>query len=59
MLSEPPWAGREIPFMKAYTVFNGEQIDGLAESDSGKPEPKTEPLQLIETAEAFFTATRI
>ena len=48
---------REIPFMKAYTVFNVEQIEGLPESDRSKPEPKGEPMQLIEAAEAFFAAT--
>ncbi|WP_250504690.1 zincin-like metallopeptidase domain-containing protein [Caballeronia sp. AZ7_KS35] len=48
---------REIPFMKGYTVFNVDQIDGLPEGYQTKPEPKGEPLQLIEEAEAFFAAT--
>ena len=48
---------REIPFMKAYTVFNVEQIEGLPESYRSKPEPTGEPMQLIEAAEAFFAAT--
>ena len=43
---------REIPFMKGYTVFNVEQIDGLPAHYYAKPEPKGEPLQLIENAEA-------
>lgn len=48
---------REIPFMKGYTVFNVDQIDGLPEGYQTRPEPKGEPLQLIEEAEAFFAAT--
>ena len=48
---------REIPFMKAYTVFNVEQIDGLPERYQAKPEPKGEPLKLIEATERFFNAT--
>jgi len=48
---------REIPFMKGYTVFNVEQIEGLPNHYSVKPEPKGEPLQLLEAAERFFAAT--
>lgn len=48
---------REIHFMKGYTVFNVEQIDGLPAHYHAKPEPKGEPLQLIANAESFFTAT--
>jgi antirestriction protein ArdC len=48
---------REIPFMKVYTVFNVEQIEGLPDHYTAKPEPKDEPLQLIEAAERFFAAT--
>lgn len=48
---------REIPFMKGYTVFNTEQIEGLPEQYYVKPEPKGEPLQLIEKAEEFFAKT--
>ena len=48
---------REIPFMKAYTVFNVEQIDGLPARYQPIPESKGEPLQLIENAERFFDAT--
>jgi len=48
---------REIPFMKAYTVFNVEQIDGLPARYQTKPETKGEPLQLIENTERFFNAT--
>lgn len=49
---------REIPFMKGYTVFNVEQIDGLPAKYAAKPtEEKREALPLIEEAEAFFAAT--
>jgi antirestriction protein ArdC len=48
---------REIPFMKAYTVFNVEQIDGLPERYQTTPEPKGEALKLIEATERFFNAT--
>lgn len=46
-----------IPFMKGYTVFNVEQIDGLPDRYYPKPEPKGEPARLIEEAEAFFKGT--
>ncbi|MBB4123979.1 ArdC family protein [Martelella radicis] len=49
---------RHIPFMKAYTVFNVEQIEGLPEHYYTKPEPVIDPAQRIEHAEAFFAATR-
>ena len=48
---------REIPFMKGYTVFNVEQIEGLPDHYTVKPELKGEPLQLIAAAERFFAAT--
>jgi antirestriction protein ArdC len=46
-----------IPFMKGYTVFNCEQIEGLPEHFYGKPEPQGEPLQRIANAESFVAAT--
>jgi antirestriction protein ArdC len=46
-----------IPFMKGYTVFNVEQIDGLPTYYYGKPAPRTETVQRIERAESFFAAT--
>ena len=49
--------GQDIVFMKAYTVFNVEQIEDLPTHYYTKPEPKGEPLQLIASAEAFFAAT--
>lgn len=48
---------REIAFMKGYTVFNVEQIDGLPAQYYAKAEPKSDPLKLIESVEAFFAAT--
>src|SRR5271154_940368 len=50
-------AERAIPFMKGYTVFNVEQIEGLPEHYYGKPAPRTETVQRIERAESFFAAT--
>jgi antirestriction protein ArdC len=49
---------RDIPFMKGYTVFNVEQIDGLPEHFYPKPAPRSEELLRIEQAEAFFAATK-
>ncbi|MFL9828747.1 ArdC family protein [Rhodoplanes sp. SY1] len=46
----------EIPFMKGYTVFNVEQIDGLPQHFYAAPPPRAEPLRRIERAEAFFAA---
>lgn len=48
---------RTIPFMKGYTVFNVEQIEGLPERFYVKPEPLIDPAQRIEHADAFFAAT--
>jgi antirestriction protein ArdC len=48
---------RAIPFMKGYTVFNVEQVEGLPEHYYGKPAPRTETVQRIELAESFFAAT--
>jgi antirestriction protein ArdC len=50
-------AERAIPFMKGYTVFNAEQIEGLPEHYYTKPTPRTETVQRIERAESFFAAT--
>jgi antirestriction protein ArdC len=48
---------REIPFLKAYTVFNIEQIDGLPAPFHATTAPVLTPPQRIAAAEAFFTAT--
>ena len=50
-------AEHAIPFMKGYTVFNVEQIDGLPEHYYGKPESITDSVQRIAHAEVFFAAT--
>lgn len=47
---------REIPFLKAYTVFNVEQIDGLPADETPAPPPLS-PLARIARAETFFAAT--
>jgi len=49
---------RSIPYMKGYTVFNVEQIDGLPAQYLVKPEPMKAPAaERIERAERFFAAT--
>jgi antirestriction protein ArdC len=50
-------AERAIPFMKGYTVFNVEQIEGLPEHYYAKPAPRSETVQRIARAETFFAAT--
>ena len=49
---------REIHFMKGYTVFNVEQVEGLPEIYYGKPEVTTTPVERIGHAEAFFAASK-
>jgi antirestriction protein ArdC len=46
-----------IPFMKGYTVFNAEQIDGLSDLYVAKPAPQTPTIQRIGRVESFFSAT--
>ncbi len=48
---------RDIPFLKAYSVFNVEQIDDLPESYYRKPEPVPDPIERIEAADRFFANT--
>src|SRR5580698_4909353 len=48
---------REIRFLKGYTVFNVEQIDGLPEIYYHRHETKLTPVERIAHAEAFFSAT--
>jgi antirestriction protein ArdC len=48
---------QEIHYMKGYTVFNVEQIDGLPERFYAKAEPRGETVQRIAHAESFFAAT--
>lgn len=49
---------RSIPFLKSYTAFNVEQIEGLPAQYYALAEPVLDPLQRIAHAEAFFAATR-
>jgi len=49
---------REIPFMKGYTVFNVEQIEGLPEHYYSKPTPKMTGPERIANAESFFANTK-
>jgi len=49
---------RDIPFMKGYTAFNVEQIEGLPSHYYAVAEPRLDPVERIERAESFFSATR-
>jgi antirestriction protein ArdC len=48
---------RQIPFLKAYTVFNVEQVEGLPAHFYGVAQPRLDAAQRIAHAEAFFAAT--
>lgn len=48
---------REIPFLKAYSVFNVEQIDGLPDRYRHQPAPVLDPAGRIEHADRFFRNT--
>ena len=48
---------REIPFLKAYTVFNVAQIEELPSQYYAHLEQNADKPELIETAEHFFSAT--
>lgn len=48
---------RSIPFIKGYTVFNVEQIEGLPEHFYAKPEPAIAPDERIAHAETFMAST--
>jgi len=45
----------QIPFLKGYTVFNVEQIDGLPEIYYAHAESKLTPVERIARAEEFFS----
>lgn len=47
---------REIPFLKAYTVFNAEQIEGLPDDLYTSAPPQQDAAARITRAEAFFAA---
>jgi antirestriction protein ArdC len=49
---------REIPFLKAYTVFNVEQIEGLPAHFYAVAAPRLDAVQRIAQADVFFAATR-
>lgn len=49
---------RQIPFLKAYTVFNVEQVEGLPAHFHATPEPRLDAAQRIEHAESFFAALK-
>lgn len=46
-----------IPFMKCYTVFNVEQIDGLPADFYQKPEPLNPDIKRDDALERFFAST--
>lgn len=48
---------RDIPFLKGDTVFNVELIKGLPAHFHARAEPRLDPVQRIDQAEAFFAAT--
>ena len=50
-------AERDIPFMKGYTVFNVEQIDGLPAQYHAPAAERLDPVQRIAHADAFFSST--
>lgn len=47
---------QRVPFLKAYTVFNLDQIDGLPERYALQPQPTINPEARIGAAEVFFRA---
>jgi len=49
---------REIHYMRGYTVFNVEQVEGLPAYYYQQPEVKTTPVERIRHAEEFFKATK-
>ena len=48
---------RDIPFMKGYTVFNAEQVDGLPARFCVVQAPALDPVARNAHAESFFAAT--
>jgi len=51
-------AERKIHYMKGYTVFNVEQIEGLPDQYYGRPEAPSTAVERIAQAEEFFAATK-
>jgi len=48
---------RTIPFMKGYTVFNAEQVEGLPQHFYALAAPALDPVARNARAESFFAAT--
>jgi antirestriction protein ArdC len=48
----------EIPFMKGYTVFNAEQIDGLPAHFYATVAPLNSDIQPLDAVERFFASTK-
>lgn len=48
---------RDIPFLKGYTVFNAEQVDGLPAHLYAVAAPALDPIARIARADRFFAAT--
>jgi antirestriction protein ArdC len=48
----------EIPYLKGYTVFNVEQIDGLPNHYYAKAAPRLDPVARIDRADKFFAASK-
>lgn len=48
---------REIPFLKAYSVFNVEQIDGLPDHYYHHPVVQIDPVERLEQVDRFFRRT--
>ena len=48
---------RQIPFLKAYSVFNVDQIDGLSDHYYHRPETALDPIDRIDNADRFFRNT--
>jgi antirestriction protein ArdC len=48
---------KAIPFLKTYTVFCVDQIDGLPERFHGEETPAPKPMERIEAADRFFAST--
>jgi antirestriction protein ArdC len=51
-------SSRDIYFMKGYTVFNVEQIEGLPSHFYALADPPIEPVPRIEAVDRFFANTR-
>jgi antirestriction protein ArdC len=49
---------QDIPFLKQYTVFNAEQVEGLPQHFYQMAEPPKEKIERIEHAERFFANTK-